>query len=82
MQDSEETKESVRDRYNAVLLKYLTPDPEDKIAIRFRAVGRAPILKQQVYRIASMQRFHTVSQFLLHQLSMPANADIVCTLFT
>lgn len=35
-----------------------------KVNVRFKAVGSAPILKQQVYKISATQRFEAVVLFL------------------
>lgn len=35
-----------------------------KVNVRFKAVGSAPILKQQVYKISAIQRFEAVVLFL------------------
>ncbi|ODQ53901.1 APG12-domain-containing protein [Saitoella complicata NRRL Y-17804] len=53
----------------AALNRYTQADTA-KVAIRFKAVGRAPILKQQVYKITSGQRFQTVTTFLRRQLKL------------
>ncbi|BFZ59692.1 Ubiquitin-like protein [Saitoella coloradoensis] len=53
----------------AALSRYTQPDT-GKVAIRFKAVGRAPILKQQVYKITAGQRFQTVTTFLRRQLKL------------
>ncbi|KAI9826628.1 MAG: Ubiquitin-like protein [Thelocarpon impressellum] len=39
-----------------------------KVTVRFKAVGSAPILRQQVYKISAAQRFETVVNFLRGRL--------------
>ncbi len=59
------------------LSKYLEDSKTQKIAIRFKAIGGAPILKQQVYKITASQRFAAVSSFLRRQLGLDANQELV-----
>ncbi|KAI9827669.1 MAG: Ubiquitin-like protein [Phylliscum demangeonii] len=42
--------------------------PPQKITVRFKAVGSAPILTKQVYKISAGQRFETVVKFLRSRL--------------
>ncbi|KAI9765417.1 MAG: Ubiquitin-like protein [Geoglossum simile] len=39
-----------------------------KVTVRFKAVGAAPILGRQVFKISGTQRFETVVNFLRKQL--------------
>jgi len=67
-----------------------------KVIVRFRAVGNAPIMKQNYYKITASNRFQTVIQFLRKELGWkptdplftyinmafsPAPDDIVNNLF-
>lgn len=52
-------------------------EPNVKIAIRFKAIGRAPILKQQVYKINSTDRFHSITLFLRRQLAYKEGDELV-----
>lgn len=61
----------------AVLDQYLHPTPQ-KITIRLRSIGSAPMLKQQVYRISSEQKFSSLVKFIRRQLKVPANESIFC----
>lgn len=49
-----------------------------KVVVRFKAVGNAPIMKQNLYKITSSNRFQTVIQFLRKELGWKAGD----TLFT
>ncbi|KAF9359692.1 hypothetical protein BGX34_008213 [Mortierella sp. NVP85] len=40
-----------------------------KVVVRFRAVGNAPILKQNMYRITASNKFLAVIQFLRKELN-------------
>ena len=70
--------ECASDDYEAAVSHYTTIDTTTKIAIRFKAIGRAPILKQQVYRITASEMFHTVTAFLRKQLRLKDDAALVC----
>jgi len=39
-----------------------------KVVVRFKAVGAAPIMKQNFYKITSSNRFQTVIQFLRKEI--------------
>ncbi|KAL5483617.1 ATG12 [Sanghuangporus weigelae] len=39
-----------------------------KVVVRFKAVGNAPIMKQNFYKITASNRFQTVIQFLRKEL--------------
>ncbi|KAF9559970.1 APG12-domain-containing protein [Agrocybe pediades] len=67
-----------------------------KVVVRFRGVGNAPIMRQNVYTIAASHRFQAVIQFLRRKLAWqkgeplflyinyafsPAPDDIVSNLF-
>ena len=62
--------------YQEALLASL-PDPTYKVAIRFKPIGRAPILKQQVYKISAAQPFESVSNFLKRQLGKKDQDQLV-----
>ncbi|KAG0277159.1 hypothetical protein BGZ95_006385 [Linnemannia exigua] len=40
-----------------------------KVIVRFRAIGNAPILKQNVYKITASNKFMAVIQFLRRELN-------------
>lgn len=46
--------------------------------MRFKAVGSAPILKQQVYKISAAQRFETVVKFLRAKLKCGPRESVFC----
>ncbi|KAF9450848.1 autophagy protein 12 [Macrolepiota fuliginosa MF-IS2] len=50
-----------------VLDSYRKKEPL-KIVVRFKAVGNAPIMKQNFYKINSTNRFQAVIQFLRREL--------------
>jgi ubiquitin-like protein ATG12 len=52
--------------------------PAEKITVRFKAIGSAPILKQQVYRISSDQKFSVLVKFLRKQLKYKASDSLFC----
>ncbi|KAF8518653.1 autophagy protein 12 [Hysterangium stoloniferum] len=43
-----------------------------KIVVRFKAVGNAPIMKQNFYKITAANRFQAVIQFLRKELGWKA----------
>ncbi|KAJ7595688.1 autophagy protein 12 [Mycena floridula] len=47
---------------------YKKKDPE-KIIVRFKAVGNAPIMKQNFFKITASNRFQAVIQFLRKELA-------------
>ncbi|KAG6831033.1 hypothetical protein H0H87_006525 [Tephrocybe sp. NHM501043] len=50
---------------------YKQRDPS-KVIVRFKAVGNAPIMKQNFYKITSSNRFQAVIQFLRKELGWQA----------
>lgn len=50
--------------------------PKPKVMVRFKAVGSAPILKQQVVNVGADQRFETVVKFLTKKLAGSGSAEI------
>ncbi|KAJ3534628.1 hypothetical protein NMY22_g6842 [Coprinellus aureogranulatus] len=46
---------------------YKKKDPS-KVVVRFKAIGNAPIMRQNFYKITSSQRFQLVIQFLRKEL--------------
>ncbi|KAI0087181.1 APG12-domain-containing protein [Irpex rosettiformis] len=50
---------------------YKKKDPA-KVVVRFKAVGNAPIMKQNLYKITASNRFQTVIQFLRKELGWKA----------
>ena len=49
----------------------------DKVVVRFRATGDAPILRQSQYRIPRELTMAAVSVLLRHQLGMTDRASLV-----
>ena len=47
------------------------------VVVRFKAVGNAPIMKQNMYRIVASNRFQAVIQFLRKQLGWKAGDPLV-----
>lgn len=52
-------------------------EPNVKISIRFKAIGRAPVLKQQIYKISSIDKFQSITIFLRRQLSLKEGEELV-----
>ncbi|KAH9829824.1 ubiquitin-like autophagy protein Apg12-domain-containing protein [Rhodofomes roseus] len=50
---------------------YRKKDP-NKVVVRFKAVGNAPIMKQNFYKITASNRFQAVIQFLRKELGWKA----------
>ncbi|OCH88026.1 APG12-domain-containing protein [Obba rivulosa] len=50
---------------------YKKKDPA-KVVVRFKAVGNAPIMKQNFYKITASNRFQAVIQFLRKELGWKA----------
>lgn len=48
-----------------------------EVVVRFKAVGNAPIMKQNLYKITSTNRFQTVIQFLRKELGWKAGDPLV-----
>ncbi|KAI7861791.1 ubiquitin-like protein Atg12 [Spinellus fusiger] len=46
-----------------------------KVVVRFRAIGNAPILKQNFYKITASNKFQTVIQFLRKELKYQQGSD-------
>ncbi|KAG5338163.1 hypothetical protein C0989_008110 [Termitomyces sp. Mn162] len=55
---------------------YKQRDPS-KVIVRFKAVGNAPIMKQNFYKITSSNRFQAVIQFLRKELGWQAGDPLV-----
>ncbi|KAJ7621116.1 putative ubiquitin-like modifier [Roridomyces roridus] len=51
---------------------YKKRDPS-KVVVRFKAVGNAPIMKQNFYKITASNRFQAVIQFLRKELGWKAS---------
>ncbi|KAF9004537.1 putative ubiquitin-like modifier [Cyathus striatus] len=47
-----------------------------KVIVRFKAVGNAPIMKQNFYKITSSNRFQAVIQFLRKELGWQAGEPL------
>lgn len=50
------------------------------VVVRFKAVGNAPIMKQNFYKITASNRFQAVIQFLRKELGWKAGDPLVSTL--
>lgn len=51
------------------------------VVVRFKAVGNAPIMKQNFYKITASNRFQAVIQFLRKELAWKAGDPLVRTFF-
>jgi ubiquitin-like protein ATG12 len=47
------------------------------VIVRFKGVGNAPIMKQNMYKISALNRFQAVIQFLRKELGWPAGEPLV-----
>ena len=47
------------------------------VVVRFKAVGNAPIMKQNFYKISASNRFQTVIQFLRKELGWKSGDALV-----
>ncbi|KAG8221668.1 putative ubiquitin-like modifier [Butyriboletus roseoflavus] len=54
---------------------YKKKDPS-KVVVRFKAVGNAPIMKQNFYKITAANRFQAVIQFLRKELGWKAGEPL------
>ncbi|KXN89032.1 Ubiquitin-like protein ATG12 [Leucoagaricus sp. SymC.cos] len=52
------------------------PADTEEIVVRFKAVGNAPIMKQNFYKINSTNRFQAVIQFLRKELGWQAGEPL------
>ena len=52
--------------------------PIQTVVVRFKAVGNAPIMKQNFYKITASNRFQTVIQFLRKELGWKSGEPLVC----
>lgn len=50
------------------------------MVVRFKAVGNAPIMKQNFYKITASNRFQAVIQFLRKELAWKAGDPLVSPL--
>ncbi|KAK0443555.1 APG12-domain-containing protein [Armillaria gallica] len=66
--------ESVTEALKA-LQTYKKKDGE-KVIVRFKAVGNAPIMKQNFFKITSSNRFQAVIQFLRKELAWKAGEPL------
>ncbi|KAK7457087.1 Ubiquitin-like protein [Stygiomarasmius scandens] len=57
------------------LQTYKKKDSE-KVIVRFKAVGNAPIMKQNFFKITSSNRFQAVIQFLRKELGYKGNEPL------
>ncbi|KAF0504901.1 autophagy protein 12 [Gigaspora margarita] len=57
----------------AILEKYKGKKDPNKVVVRFRAIGNAPILKQPFFKITASNKFQVVIQFLRNQLNYKAS---------
>lgn len=63
--------------YESAVCHYSKLDPLHKVNVRFRAIGRAPVLKQQVYRVSSSERFEAITSFLRRQIGVKDEEQLV-----
>jgi ubiquitin-like protein ATG12 len=49
------------------------------VVVRFKAVGNAPIMKQNFFRVTVSNRFQAVIQFLRKELGWKAGEPLVST---
>ena len=49
------------------------------VVVRFKAVGNAPIMRQNFYKITASNRFQAVIQFLRKELGWKAGDPLVCS---
>lgn len=56
--------------------------PTTAVVVRFKAVGNAPIMKQNFYKITASNRFQAVVQFLRKELAWKASDPLVSHYYT
>ena len=49
------------------------------VVVRFKGVGNAPIMRQNVYKIIATNRFQAVIQFLRKELGWQKGEPLVCS---
>ncbi|KAI8897296.1 ubiquitin-like protein Atg12 [Globomyces pollinis-pini] len=47
-----------------------------KVVIRLKAIGNAPILKQQVFKLSSQNNFIKIINFIRKELNLPQNDSL------
>ncbi|TQN72942.1 Ubiquitin-like protein ATG12 [Colletotrichum shisoi] len=52
--------------------------PSDKVVVKFKAVGNAPLLARGVAKISSTQTFHTVIWYLRKRLKLQESDSVFC----
>ncbi|EXX75816.1 hypothetical protein RirG_038670 [Rhizophagus irregularis DAOM 197198w] len=70
------TPSQISQNPSLALEKYKKKDAV-KVIVRFRAIGNAPILKQNLYKINASNKFQAVIQFLRRELNYKAS-DPLC----
>ncbi|KAK7550014.1 ubiquitin-like autophagy protein Apg12-domain-containing protein [Phyllosticta citricarpa] len=50
----------------------------EKVTVRFRPVGAAPLLRQPVAKVSASSRFETVVRFLRRRLGVQDSASVFC----
>eukprot|EP01137_Pigoraptor_chileana_P009811 Opistho-2@58621 len=69
---SEEAEGGEPTKVNSLGVK---PPVKDKVIVRFRAAGNAPVMKQNKFKITASEKFQTVIDFLKKQLKFkPADS--------
>ncbi|CAB66169.1 autophagy associated ubiquitin-like protein modifier Atg12 [Schizosaccharomyces pombe] len=48
-----------------------------RVNLRFKAIGRTPLLRKTVFSINASQRFEKVTRFLKKELGLPMNSSLV-----
>lgn len=60
------------------VLALLTHSSRLIVVVRFKGVGNAPIMKQNMYKITATNRFQAVIQFLRKELGWQSGEPLVC----
>lgn len=55
-----------------------TASSDYKVIIRLKATGNAPILKQQVFKLSSLNKFQKVSLFIRKALTLSDSDSLYC----
>ncbi|KAF9788486.1 APG12-domain-containing protein [Thelephora terrestris] len=67
---AQENLENIAEALNA--LETYNKKDASKVVVRFKAVGNAPIMRQNFYKITASNRFQAVIQFLRRELGWKA----------
>ena len=58
----------------------LNTTASDKVVVRFRHTGSAPVLKQSKFKLPASMRFHSISTQLRKHLQLDPSEPLVCSL--